>query len=88
MRIREWYELAEELRCRYLGAGRVERGQLLDSFCLATGYERKAAIKVLRGRPRLPRRDRVPRAKSYAAGFRSALKDCWEASDYLCCQRL
>jgi hypothetical protein len=49
MRIRERYELAEELRYRYRGWGRVERGQLLDSFCLATGYGRKYAIKVLRG---------------------------------------
>jgi hypothetical protein len=50
MRIRERYELAEELRSRYRGSGRVERGQLLDSFCLATGYGRKYAIKVLKGR--------------------------------------
>jgi len=37
MRIRERYELAEDLRPRYRGSGRIERGQLLDSFCLATG---------------------------------------------------
>ena len=87
MRIRDRYELAEELTSRYLGAGRVERGQLLDSLCLATGYERKYAIKVLKGR-RLPLRNRVPRAKRYGAGFRSALKVCWEASDHLGSQRL
>ena len=56
MRIRERYELAEELRSRYRVTGPVERGQLLDSFCLATGYGRKYAIKVLRGRRRLPPR--------------------------------
>ena len=49
MSIRERYELAEELRTRYRGAGRVEKGQLLDSFCLASGYGRKYAVKVLRG---------------------------------------
>ena len=48
MRIRERYELAEELRTRYRGAGRVEKGELLDSFCLASGYGRKYAVKVLR----------------------------------------
>jgi hypothetical protein len=37
MSIRERYELAEELRSRYRGSGRVERGQLLDSFRLALG---------------------------------------------------
>ena len=88
MRIRERYELAEELRTRYRGAGRVEKGQLLDSFCLASGYGRKYAVKVLRGRRRLPLRKRVPRQRRYGPGFRVALKVCWEASDYLCSQRL
>ena len=88
MRIRERYELADQLRSRYLGAGRVERGQLLDSFCLATAYERKCAIKVLKWRRRRPRRQRVPGAKGCGSGFRSALKICCEASDYLCSQRL
>jgi hypothetical protein len=76
MRIRGRYELAEELRSRYRGAGRVERGRLLNSFCLATGYGRQYAVKVLRGRRQLPLRKRVPRAKRYGPGFRSALKVC------------
>ncbi len=88
MRIRERYELAEEVTTRYQGAGRVEKGQRLDSFCLASGYGRKYAVKVLRGRRRLPLRKRVPRTRRYGPGFRAALKVCWEASDYLCPQRL
>lgn len=70
MRIREQYELAEELRSRYWGAGRLERGQLRDSFCLATGYGRKYAVTVLRGRRRLPLRKGVPRPKRYGSGIR------------------
>ena len=88
MRIRERYQLAAELRTRYRGAGRVEKGELLDSFCLASGYGRKYAVRVLRGRQRLPLRKRVPRQRRYGPVFRSALKVCWEASDYLCPQRL
>ncbi len=57
------------------GAGRVEKGQLLGSFCLTSGYGPKYAVKVLRGR-------------RYGPGFRAALKVCWEASDYICSQRL
>ena len=68
MGIRERYELAEELRSRYLGAGRVERGQLLDSFCLATGYERKDEIKVQKGRRWQSRRKQIPRAKRVRIG--------------------
>ena len=88
MRIRERYELAEEVRSRYRGSGRVDRGQLLDSFCLATGYGRKYAIKLRKGRRLLPVPKRGPRGRRYGPGFRSALKVCWEASDYLCSQRL
>ena len=43
---------------------------------------------MLRGRRRLPLRKRVPRQRRYGPGFRAALKVCWEASDYLCSQRL
>ena len=68
MRIRERYELAEERRSRCRGSGRVERGQLLDSFGLATGYGRKYAIKVLQGRRRRSVRKRVPRTTRYGRG--------------------
>ena len=49
MRIRERYELAEELRSRYLGAGQVERGQVLDSFCRPTGCGASSPSKSCRG---------------------------------------
>jgi transposase len=53
MRIGDRYELAMELMGRYAGAGRAERGAILDAFCLATGYHRKYAIAMLRGRRRV-----------------------------------
>jgi len=43
MRIRERYKLAAELKDRYRRATKRERGELLDAFCLASGYERKHA---------------------------------------------
>ncbi|HUZ90085.1 MAG TPA: hypothetical protein VMU49_09715 [Candidatus Acidoferrales bacterium] len=52
MRIRDRYELAGDLEARYQLASKRERGELLNAFCLATGYERKHAIKVLGGRRR------------------------------------
>ncbi len=54
MRVRERYELAGELRDRYAAAGRSERSEILNGFCLATRYERKHAIKMLRGREQKP----------------------------------
>ena len=49
MRIRERYELAAESVPRYRRPGRKERGQILDAFCLATGYHRRYAMPLLRG---------------------------------------
>lgn len=88
MRIRERYELEEEVGARYRRAGRRERGQLLTFFGVAAGYGRKYAIRTLRGRKRVRPKRRAPRAKRYRVGFRAALKVCSEASDYLCAERL
>src|SRR5207237_3712082 len=55
MRIKERYQLAAELKERYWAAGRRERGSMLDAFCLTTGYTRKYAISMLRGRQRKTR---------------------------------
>jgi hypothetical protein len=89
MRVAERYELASELRARYVAAGRRERGEILDAYCLATGYNRKYAIAVLRGRSRKPKPSRRPRAKRYAGQpFRVALALVWEASGYICAERL
>jgi transposase InsO family protein len=48
MRIKERYQLAAELGERYWAAGRRERGDMLDAFCLTTGYSRRYAIGMLR----------------------------------------
>jgi len=89
MRIRERYELAVELGWSYQEAGRKERGQILDTFCLATGYSRKHALRVLRGTQR--RRwlgVRRQRKRRYSFEFQRALKILWEASGYICAERL
>ncbi|MDQ6920537.1 MAG: hypothetical protein M3170_02925 [Candidatus Dormibacteraeota bacterium] len=89
MRIRERYELAAELAERYRALGRKGRGEILDSFCLATGYNRKYAIEMLRGRRRARQPVRRPRARRYEGqSFRNALALIWEASGYVCAERL
>ena len=89
MRVGERYELAAELRARYWAASRRARGELLSAFCLATGYNRKYAISVLRGRQRKPRPARRPRAPRYGGDrFRRSVALVWEASGYICAERL
>lgn len=89
MRIGERYDLAAELRDRYAASGRKERGRLLDGYCLATGYNRKYAISMLRDRRRASSPVRRPRARRYEGhAFRTALALIWEASGYICAERL
>ncbi len=50
------HELAAAIQARYLKAGRVEKGQILDEFVAATGYHRRHAVRLLRhGRFRNPK---------------------------------
>jgi hypothetical protein len=79
---------AAELGERYWAAGRRERGAILDAFCLTTGYSRKYAISVLRGRKRKPRRVRRPRRRHNGKAFQAALAVTWEAAGYICAERL
>jgi hypothetical protein len=88
MRIGDRYELARELGPRYWAARRRERGVLLNAFCLATSYSRKHAITVLRGRHRDAPTARRPRRRRYGVEFRAALRVAWEASGYICAERL
>jgi transposase InsO family protein len=88
MRIKERYQLATELKERYWAAGRRERGSMLDAFCLTTGYTRKYAISMLRGRQRKPRLVRKPRRRRYGKAFQADLAVLWEAAGYICAERL
>jgi hypothetical protein len=88
MRIKERYQLAAELGERYWAADRRERGSMLDAFCLTTGYSRKYAVSMLRGRQRKPRVARKPRRRRYGKAFLADLAVLWEAAGYICAERL
>jgi hypothetical protein len=89
MRIRERYELAADLGWSYQQAGRKERSRILDAFCLATGYSRKHGLRVLRAPWRRGKiRLRRVRRRRYGSEFQHALKILWEASGYICAERL
>lgn len=89
MRIRERYDLAVELGWSYQNAGRKERSRLLDAYCLATGYSRKHGLRVLGGTQQRRRfRVRGVRRRRYGLEFQNALEVLWEASGYVCAERL
>jgi hypothetical protein len=43
------HDYAAAVAMRYQRSGREQKGWILDEFCAATGYNRKYAIKLLRG---------------------------------------
>ncbi len=87
MKVEERYQLAARFRRRYLAAGRAQRSELLTVFCEVTGYSRKHAVCVLRGRPR-KRADGHGRPRAYSEEFTQALRVLWEATCYVCAERL
>jgi hypothetical protein len=76
-------EYVAKMRERYERADRAAKGRLLDEVCEATGYHRKAVIRVLRrpaarGRPR----GRRGRPVQYGRAVVEALRAIWTAAGY------
>ncbi len=75
---------------RYRQAQRAEKKMMLEEFCKVCGYNRKYAIWLL-NRP-LPeatvRKRSRPRSPTYSRAMIRILAKVWEASGYLCSQRL
>lgn len=88
VRQRSKHELAAALQERYLKAGRVQKGRILDEFVAATGYHRKWAIRVLGHGPPPARRGRGGRPRRYSPVVVGALREAAEASGWLCGKRL
>lgn len=67
---------------RYSHASRHEKGQLLDEFCVTTGYTRKHALVLLSHPPAEHRiDDRRGRPPSYGPAEVALLRMCWGATD-------
>jgi integrase-like protein len=83
------HDLARALAPRYVHASRREKGQLLDEFCVITGYTRKYALVLLShppGEQRVTlRRGRPP---SYGPDEVTLLRVCVAATDGICSKRL
>lgn len=83
-------EYLRTIHARYRQAERAEKTMMLDEFTQVCGYHRKYAIGLLnRPLPASPRPRRAPRrAACYSEVMIRVLAQVWEASGYLCSQRL
>lgn len=87
---RSKYEYLRVMWQRYQGAERGERSALLDEVTRVCGYHRKYAMGLL-GRsvpPRPPVRRVARRRPTYPEEVIQLVAQIWEASGYLCAQRL
>ena len=83
-------EYLRSIHERYRRARRVEKTAMLEEFCQVCGYNRKYAIWLLKrplSQPR-GRRRRTERSATYSKAAITTLAKVWEASGYLCSQRL
>jgi hypothetical protein len=71
----------EQMRDRYVVAGRAARSALLDEAVTMTGYHRKALIRRFT-RPLGPRRRRRGRPRRYGPMVVAALRALWTAAGY------
>lgn len=83
-------EYTERQRERYARmVGRKAKGALLDDYISVTGFERKYAIKVLRGsRRKPPGKSRRGRKRKFTAAVGEALKTLWLAMEQPCGKRM
>ena len=83
-------EYLRSIHKRYRQGRRTEKTAMLEEFCKVCGYNRKYAIWLL-SRPLskgAPRRAAIGRSAIYSQASIAVLAKVWEASGYLCSQRL
>lgn len=81
-------EYSEVMRQRYRGArSKKEKGMVLTEFVRVTGFNRKSAIRLLRGKDACTAR-RLGRPKGYSHEATLKLVVLWEEANRICSQRL
>lgn len=83
-------ELLLQIQSRYLVAQYAEKKAILTEFVMSTEYDRKYAIRLLRGKqPSTPAsKIKRPRKSKYGATLVDALSLAWRTANCICTKRL
>ncbi len=86
----EKHAVTRKLADRYRRASKKEKGEVLDTLCEITGYNRDHAARLLRAGPppRKKKKKRRVRPHVYDADVLFALRKVWATLDGLCGKRL
>jgi len=76
------------LQSRYIGAGKGEKGRILDEYCSNTGQSRRYVIRKIQSEVPIEGRYRRRRKRYYGSDVVVALAKLWAIFDYPCGQRL
>jgi hypothetical protein len=87
LKIQARYEYLRRMQKRYLAADREEKSRMLDEMATYTGMHRRSISRRLHGRIE-QRRRRRERGVTYGSEFDRAITLIWEATDYVCAERL
>jgi hypothetical protein len=80
-------DLLPRLKARYAKRGRVGRSRMLDELCQDYHYERKYAIKLLRGRLPAPSGRKKPGPEPKYAAVEPIVRTIWLAAEQPCGKR-
>ena len=87
LEIQARYEYLKRMQKRYLAASREEKSRMLDEMATYTGIHRRSISRRLHSRIERRRRGRE-RGETYGSEFDRAIVLIWEATDYVCAERL
>lgn len=87
MSIEERRQYLKRMQTRYMAANRQEKTRLMDEMVKYTGMHRGSIKRVINGKLERTQRKRE-RGKAYRSEFDRALAVIWEATDYVCPERL
>jgi hypothetical protein len=87
MSMDERFKYLRLVRKRYVRAGKLERGQLLNEMQPVTGLHRKSLIRLMSGNLERKRRQRQ-RGRTYGPELDHPLRVIAESHDYICAERL
>jgi len=81
-------DLFNKLRKEYQKASKKQKGKIINSLIITTGYSRKSIIRSLNRRQAKAKKKPIRQRKSSYSGIMPALRIIWASANFICGKRL